>query len=524
MDPQQVVHFLERQLGRPLTEAEINTIGLRGATADWPAAGRDPGGMADIGPVGEDFREAYVELLQSGLPPAAGIHRDQAIHQSGSERKEGILLDRELQVVATRIDNEEPLTEGQQSLAEEYRSEITRILDEIAAREAIGTYDWVYNTLQLRPGSLDADEALVQLWEHLAQLRIVDPLDEPEDKALAVKELLARSPQNQAVQLAVFDWGQETGAYLPDQRVDGVPLREINAIAQRYGVTTARATTIGRLATERGVNPIELADVWYSQIKYLVPEASGAVRGGLAPITQVADSYKEGLNRYDQSQVLAAVHVFDPKLAAKLRSDPYSLDSGELQRVLKYADGAASQDGNPQITWIQQRLAGGYKVTDTVDTVAVREAIQTMADAWNLTGSEGIAASIAGELISAAVARARSQLPNPFGGIGDSPITIQDTMHDVSAHVRSRLREMPEYADLFAGMAPGESEEEYVSRFENRSQSVFGDDVPGAVRAGMRSGNVNTVYQQGLLTEAGEDSTRFQEIIARNARIFRELL
>jgi hypothetical protein len=44
------------------------------------------------------------------------------------------------------------------------------------------------------------------------------------------------------------------------------------------------------------------------------------------------------------------------------------------------------------------------------------------------------------------------------------------------------------------------------------------------VRNAMRTGNVNTIYQQGLNTPVGDSSTRFQEILARNAQVFRDML
>jgi hypothetical protein len=409
----------------------------------------------------------------------------------------------------------------------------------IAAAQAANqefNYDWVYNTLQLKPGSLDADEALLQVWESMVEIGALNDGEvAPADKVAQVKELLARSPQVWIVQQGVLDWAREADVYTPEQTTDGVSNTVIAGIMEKTGMSLSRAITVGRVAQQHDLDPVELSTLWENQesdfqggsaaaLERAVSEG-GSVEGFKTrqPLIFTAAEYKAGLDLYNQSKVLAAVHVSDKELAQKLAENPYSLDSGEIQRALNYVGGPEGKEGDPQVSWLVNRLAGSYQVRAEVDDEAVRNAVQTLADSWNLTGSEGVAAALAGRLLSEAVARATAQLPNPFGAMKD-PVSVDQTIQDTTAHVKAQLRHLPEYEALFGEMAPGEAEEEYVSRFENRSQQVLGDDVVSAVRAGMRSGNVNTIYQQGLLTDVGDSSTRFQEIMARNARIIREHL
>jgi hypothetical protein len=442
------------------------------------------------------------------------------------------------QEIARKIASDQPLSEEELAIMEGGGSIADTILaaaQELAIGEEQFNFDWVYNALQLTPGSLDTDKALAELWEHLVAVGAAQEVEASEaEKALTVKEILARSPSNMAVQIAVLEWGQENKAYTPDQRIDGVSMTDISALLEK-GMRLSRAVSVGRAANQFDLNPVELAEIWEAQDATHLGGSSMALERANAegrgvdqfrtrqPLLNTAVEYKAGLDMYNQSKLMAAVHVSDQELAKKLYANPYSLDSGELQRVLEYVGGAEGKESDPQISWVANRLAGGYKATATVDTESVRNAVQTLADAWNLTGSEGVAAALSGQLVADAVSQAQASLPNPFGPVG-SPVSVQDSIQDVAAHVRARLREVPEYEALFGNKAAGESEEEYAARFENRSQSVLGDDVVGAVRAGMRSGNVNTIYQQGLNTEVGDSSTRFQELIARNARIFREML
>src|SRR5690606_8108435 len=335
-----------------------------------------------------------------------------------------------------------------------------------------------------------------------------------------------------------------------DHKVDGVSLGTIQVLT-KLGMTQPRAISVARVADQFEIDPVELAQIWESSDEVtarfvkrppknaatLYRETVGRSRGPVPerptreftrsvkrPIMDVAASYKAGLALYNESRVLAAVHVNDPELARRLSNDPYGLDSGELRRVLDYIGGAEGKEGDPQVSWILNRLAGAYEVTAEVDSEQVRNAVQTLADAWNLTGTDGVAAAIAGEMIADAIARARATLPNPFRQELGSPVSVQETIQDITAHVKARFPQLPEYQELFAQMRPGESEEEYVRRFESESQRILGDDNAAAVRAGMRTGNINAIYQQALHAGHGDASTRFQQIIARNAEVFREFL
>ena len=428
------------------------------------------------------------------------------------------------------VENDPSLLEGADDPAAELLA--------VAASHGVGpvewNYDWVYNDpeLQLRPGVLQTEAALIQLWDHLEEFGVVEPRELTDaEKASAVKEILARNPGNIAVRMAVNEWASEQNHRMPDHRIDGVSLETIQVLT-KLGMTQPRAISVARVADKFEIDPVELAQIWESSDEITVGGWEGAAfespgripRSVKRPIMNVATRYKAGLALYNESRVLAAVHVNDPDLALRLSNDPYGLDSGELRRVLEYIGGAEGKEGDPQVSWILNRLAGAYEVTAEVDSEQVRNAVQTLADAWNLTGTDGVAAAIAGEMIADAIARARATLPNPFRQELGSPVNVEETIQDITAHVKARFRQLPEYRELFAQMRPGESEEEYVRRFESESQRILGDDNAAAVRAGMRTGNINAIYQQALHTGAGDASTRFQQIIARNAEVFREFL
>ncbi len=397
------------------------------------------------------------------------------------------------------------------------------------------SYDWVYRFLA--PGSLDSNEALIELYESFV-VNLENVKDDPsltdDEKVKVVKELLIRGEQSPLVESAVQDWGTKSGNYIPTMETDGVDELDILAIMDNQGVDRAGALNFGRVALLYDLKPKALADLWDNYgfkegqtVPVTEEEQLGGdqrdfrtVKRGLGDIAQL---YKQGLGLYDQSHLLAAIHISEPTLAQRLRTDPYSLDSGDLRRALDYIGGGEGREGDPQVNWIRTRLAGEFKASGEVDKESMRDAVQVLADGWNLIGTEQVSAALTSELVADAVARAQADLPNPFGGIEEGG-GITDTIQDQTAHVKARLRETPEYKELFGHLAGGESEEEFVLRFDKRSQEIFGDDVVGAVRNAMRTGNVNTIFQQGLNTPVGESSTRFQEILALNAQVLRDML
>lgn len=426
---------------------------------------------------------------------------------------------------------EELSPEDQAVLAEspsEIQTAILSLAQSIAGEEQI-SFDWVYNNMQLQAGSLESNEAILSLMPMLEDIAGVDFDSEgksEDELVVTISEFLARHSGNIMVQAAVAEWGRETGNYMS-------PSEQAFANLIGAGASAARAKTLQMVGAQFDINPQKLFEIWENSKGRVGPTE---VFGGSVDIErigvkktpfQIAKEYREGLDLYEGSQVLAGIHVSDPELAAKLREDPYGMDSGELRRALDYlgqgVDDEGSGSSDPQLDWIKQRLAGGYQATASVDTGAVTEALNTLAQAWNLVGVEGVTASVARDVVAGAVARARASLPNPFGPI-QSGVNVVDSVQNIEARIRQRLRQTGDYQDLFGQKDAAESEEEYVARFENRSQSVLGDDDSNVVRNAMRSGNVNAVYQQALLTDAGDASTRFQEILARNAQVLREML
>src|SRR5690606_38642678 len=358
-------------------------------------------------------------LAEGTLPSPAGLV-DRA-------RQGEYLTPEELGQLQKAVERDPSLLEG----ADDPVAQLLAVAAQHGAGPVEWNYDWVYNDpeLQLRPGVLQTEAALIQLWSHLEEFGVVEPqvLSDAE-KASAVKEILARNSGNIAVRMAVNEWASEQNHRMPDHKVDGVSLGTIQVL-MKLGMTQPRAISVARVADQFEIDPVELAQIWESSDEVTVRfvkrppknsatlyrETVGRYRGPVPerptreftrsvkrPIMNVAASYKAGLPLYNESRVLAAVHVNDPELARRLSNDPYGLDSGELRRVLDYIGGAEGKEGDPQVSWILNRLAGAYEVTAEVDSEQVRNAVQTLADAWNLTGTDGVAAAIAGEMIAQA--------------------------------------------------------------------------------------------------------------------------
>src|SRR5690606_7507184 len=343
-------------------------------------------------------------LAEGTLPSPAGLV-DRA-------RQGEYLTPEELGQLQKAVERDPSLLEG----ADDPVAQLLAVAAQHGAGPVEWNYDWVYNDpeLQLRPGVLQTEAALIQLWSHLEEFGVVEPqvLSDAE-KASAVKEIVARNSGNIAARMAVNEWASAQSHRMPDHRVDGVSLGTIQVL-MKLGMTQPRAVSVARVAVRFEVDPVELAEIWEASDEVIVGGFHGAAfespgripRSAKRPIMNVAASYKAGLALYNDSRVLAAVHVNDAELARRLANDPYGLDSGELRRVLDYIGGAEGKQGDPQVSWILNRLAGAYEVTAEVDSEQVRNAVQTLADAWNLTGTDGVAAAIAGEMIADAIARA----------------------------------------------------------------------------------------------------------------------
>ncbi len=429
--------------------------------------------------------------------------------------------------VVQDLDPEAPALTAEQQKAIEETPEGT-LADIAALAESLGdaefNYNWIHQFLTV--GSLDSNEALIKFYEtYVGIAGAVEELTDETEIVEAAKGILSRGRENELVFQALVDWGTVSGNYQPTQMIDNVNVLDIGQMMRTHNISRDRAVTIGRVANQFDIEPLALAEIWDNFKAEDQVDLGGGLNFRIARrgLAGVAQTYKQGLGLFDQSHLLASLYIVDPGLAQRLRSDPYSLDTADLQRALDAVGGAEGDSSDPQTNWIKQRLAGGFRASADVDKESMRNAVQVLADGWNLTGTEGIVANLTAELVSQAVAKAQASLPNPFGPLTQG-VALTDTIQDQAAHVKRRLRETPEFSELFAHLQGGESEEEFVRRFENRSQQVLGDDVVGAVRNAMRTGNVNTIFQQGLHTPVGESSTRFQEILARNAQTFRDLL
>jgi hypothetical protein len=260
---------------------------------------------------------------------------------------------------------------------------------------------------------------------------------------------------------------------------------------------------------------------WASLPQYL-QESMGAY----SP-SSLASKLKSGQDIYGEHSLLAMVHARRPDYAARMADidSLYEMSADELREVVDMLGGMQNLDQIPgaasQLSWLENRLAGVQQIVAR-DDEAVKQTAQDLADAWNLPGlSDGFLSELAGGFGGALQAYARAQLGNPFNPDMQVGIGSMNVPSDIGAFVEKRLRDTPEYEELFRYMREGESEEEYVRRFERESERVMGDDNVHAVRAGQRTGDVNTVGRNILASGAGYESSTFQERLARMADAFK---
>ncbi|HEX7099353.1 MAG TPA: hypothetical protein VF377_08920 [Acidimicrobiia bacterium] len=450
------------------------------------------------------------------------------VGEEGSQQR-----DEEIAAAVQRLAQGSPAPGDEELLDQASPAEL--IAAAVKAQMGVPDYSWVYNEGLILPGKLDDPDRLLRLYEFFADpdvgliqdtsvtLRRTPAERQPaalsdEEKIGTVQRILSEAPNNPVVRAALQAFAEQEKIYKPES--------DLLNIMNEFGLDRAKAKALIELSRTQEVDPERVAEVYKHQAG-LDPDRGGwAAEMGFNRMSfvTIAHRYKEGLDIYG-THLLAAVHANDPSLAARLVNDPWALDSGEIDRVLGMvaADDPRNAD-DPQIQWLKNRKMGEYNIAVPVDEDSIREAVTTLAAAWNLTTNmDPITESVVREVVAGAVAQARAAMPNPFGGMRDD-MSVVDVVNNVTANVAARLRALPEYQLLFRHMRPGESEEEFVQRFERRTQELFGEDLIDPTRIGMMAGNTNAVYQAGITTDIGEDNTRWQEMMARNADLFRRLL
>src|SRR5690606_32030533 len=190
---------------------------------------------------GQTLKDAWVE---AGAPeeaiaimegaPGARIEETSPVVLAERARQGAVLNPEAMERLQEAVEKDPTLLQG----ADDPVSQLLAVASQYGGGDE-WNYDWVYNDpeLQLRPGVLQTDVALIQLWNHLEEFGVVEPQELSDaEKASVVKEILARNPGNIAVRMAVNEWASEQNHRMPDHKVDGVSLGTIQVLT-KLGMT-----------------------------------------------------------------------------------------------------------------------------------------------------------------------------------------------------------------------------------------------------------------------------------------------
>jgi len=368
---------------------------------------------------------------------------------------------------------------------------------------------------------------------------------------------------SELAQLVVNEWGIENDARVEDRIIDGQSASTVFQLSSQMGIRSSEAAHLLNTADRFGI-PRELMAVAYQQNRresgrlstYAhdrdnwsrptrgsrrtnrvdqqeegpIPEGSSGARLDPQKISahRIGVRLNEGMEMYGD-RVTAAVYVQNPELAHKMFTDPWSMNREELQEAI---DALGDQDvpgGKEQMDWLRARRDGQLDMSagqgESRDTDAAREAARTLAAEWNMTSlPNSVLDAIAGGWLGNARGAVQASLPNPFNPDLSIPQGggVEDRALDLETFVRNHLRSLPEYQELFGNMTEGEDEDDYAGRFQSQASGLLGNVATGeAARAGMRTGDIDTVGQQAISSGSALKSSTFQERLAVLADAFR---
>lgn len=453
--------------------------------------------------------------------------------------------------------------------------QLQSLINANAAREQGATMlPWVMSEL---PG-VDATQIdLVALFDHTNSMFSVDWMErddlmtDDEYKRLAVMQLF-RS-QNDLTTAAVRTFAEEQELHASQLVDGGISVGTITDVADKYGVQYREAKVLGIAGKVNGLEIDDAVSVYkwakdtgidmrelplnkrrkrvagggpypgydsYKDVDVSMEETSGYYDGGPYPgyysgvggtvdivptAGEVQRMYRKALDQYSGSVSVARVAMHSPDLAQRMFDDPYSLSIEEIREIDKMIGGVQSiADKDPAgASWLMDRMLGSSPTKVTVNKDGIREAAKTLAASWNMTGlSDAQLDQIVNTVVGPQIAAARQSLGNPFNPKFNDGLNVINTPDALSA-AKNKLRGTAEYRDLFGNLRAGETEEEYAGRFLGESEQLLGDTDPGLARAGMRSGDRNTVGQAILASGRGTDSSVFQQRLSRLGEAFRSM-
>lgn len=265
--------------------------------------------------------------------------------------------------------------------------------------------------------------------------------------------------------------------------------------------------------------------------------------------TQLAEEFKEGLEKYDHDPGLAMLHVLDPGLATRARAEikQYGTVSGQSMYQINTM---LHQTGSSFSGWMQDLVDTGFTQADvggTFGSALLAEAIAEMEAASREAAGGGSERQGPQEPIV--------QLPDPaaldetmrslyqemffkdptaeqlssFRSQINAAVSAQyaaepgDTITnvDVQARAMEGLRNDPRYAELYGKKPGGMSEQDYRRQFQAGQASILGEELAGnaAVQAGMRSGKYQTAVGAAAGSAEAFNNSVFMGRLARAAEV-----
>lgn len=361
---------------------------------------------------------------------------------------------------------------------------------------------------------------------------------------LAEVTTLARSAKKTGLSVGeaadLYSWAKDTGITMWDlPGRGGYPQEDLSYMTPQAKMDPNMGAASGyldlieqQIAIARGENPqasqLPGGPVPFNGVQRdMAPKAT---YGGMAEGSQIISHeqmmrmYRLARDKYD-SETVARVAMHDSSLAERLYNDPYSLSIEELKNVDVYVGGVENIINQDPAggSWLQERLLGTSGDVVQVDKDGAREAARQLAASWNMPGlSDSQLDRIVQGVVGPQLSVIKQAMGNPFNPKINDDINVVNVPSPYAVAAKD-IRGTAEYRELFGQMQDGESEEQYAGRFNSESQELLGDRNLEVIRAGMRTGDRNTVGQAALLSGAGSDSSTFRQRLARLGNAFKDM-
>lgn len=436
------------------------------------------------------------------------------------------------------------LDEDERAIAEENKADIEEFaailgMVNTSALGWAGNYMIGFHT-DLLDEDIERMYGILEAFEFVPSNLAISPDLTPENRAsmmkAAVYSVLAQESHDSVFAMGVWAAEQEgvnfTGAHEINMGGSNIPVPDVNRWAQAYanGNTTevlkwVQVADYAGVPLDQYVHLMSLRDLVPASAEGAVPEQIDEVRRFASEQYEIAQRLKDGNELYS-SPLLSMIYAVDPELAERLKSgEPLTVEETRmLKEIIGADDTLLRQIDNmrlPELDHVMD-LMTGETTQLTYDETAVLEAARTIAQSWNLDFDDA-------ELLGLTKTWKDGQQEtfnqrSPFLETEDRVNTFgEGGQSDGNLAMRETIRNTPDYQRFFSNKPGSQTEETYVSRFQNQSSRIFGDLVPEAIQAGMETGDINAVGQAGIYSGAAEESSQFLGGLARLSQSLRKL-